>query len=210
MIAHENRRAESQGGPSRSLLKREAPRLPLARMGKRPCVMGAGVATSPHFPEVGVLAGDGRRSFPWADRVPASALRPWLAPSRVPGFALLHCRSPCSGSCPNISIRSDPDRSRRPKAALPFGRLLGKWERLGLAPAPHASSSVRPASRAFGFDPFGPPPLQLRALRRLCLLSHLAMAFELSSVSVRPLSATSGSSHDALSRANTFACGRNV
>ena len=46
-------------------------------------VMGAGVATSPHFPRIQSPYREGKVFFSWADRAPAEILRPRPTPSRV-------------------------------------------------------------------------------------------------------------------------------
>ncbi len=133
-------------------------------------VMGAGVATSPHFPWVGHQTGEGQASFPgrigFRQGLAASSV-----PSRVAGAASLPGRSP-SGCPVKASSGGIPARFRpgllapvgsgsdhhqgKPRrfsfrGPLPegLGSLdgFGKWVRHWLSPLPRASSSARPASR---------------------------------------------------------------
>ena len=59
--------------------------------------MGAGVATSPHFPRIQSPYHEGKAFFSWADRVPAEILRFHPMPSRV--------------SCLSIAASTGPQRA---------------------------------------------------------------------------------------------------
>jgi len=122
------------------------------------CVMGAGVATSPHFPGVDPLS---RRTglLPWADRVPAWSEDP---ASSFSGFQSKHC---CSGRSPfelSSKYRYFADNSFAfplPEGAGSAGRsgspLSAVGFHLGLEPVPRS-----PCQSLFrGVHPFGCLPL---------------------------------------------------
>jgi hypothetical protein len=99
--------------------------------------MGAGVATSPHFPWVGRQTREGRASFPGRIRFRRS-LAASSVPSRVAGAASLPGRSP-SGGPVKASFSGVPVRFR-PGLWAPVGS--GSDHHQGQAPAIFLSRSI--------------------------------------------------------------------
>lgn len=153
-----------------------------------PCVMGAGVATNPHFPEFGRhararLLRSGGSGF---DRI----FRSGPIPSRVSGFGIAAAAGPQRAFGEMSPLRRSLFRGSFAR------RLQSRWTSLeigsglGFRLSPHASSSLRPTTSS----------------ATSILSDHGRIRGgsgpKLSSVSGRPLLATTGRSHRSPSRAN--------
>ena len=123
--------------------------------------MGAGVATSPHFPRIQSPYREGKVFFSWADRVLAEILRPQPVPSRV--------------SCLSIAASTGPQRVLVEISLLRQSLFRGSFARklqfhwtvwkVGAALTFVFASRfflARPAIRFRYFHPFGCPLLPRR------------------------------------------------
>jgi hypothetical protein len=112
--------------------------------------MGAGIAASPHFPELQMISREGRSFFTRRIEPLSGSCDPMSSRS---GYLSLHCcavRPPVETfavhCCSASSLSRSPNRS-----STAAGRS-GKWVRLGLAPLPRASSSLAPLPSSANSD----------------------------------------------------------
>ena len=122
---------------------------------------GGGVSTSPHLPGSNPIAGEGNLLFPGRIRIRLKILRSQEpVPSRVSNQALLPRRSPASLRPKHLCLVEASFAFPSPEGSGSAGRS-GKWERLWLAPLPHASSSLALPVPLSPVDPCGCPRLSV-------------------------------------------------
>ena len=111
-------------------------------------IMGAGIAASPHFPELQMISHEGKAFFTRRIEPLSGSCDPMSFRSGLPGPALLPSQAPfrdfARHCCPASPFRYRPGRSPD------FAGRSGKWVRHWLAPLPRASSSLAPPFASLG------------------------------------------------------------